>query len=834
MAPEVMVGDLYTEKIDVYSFGILLTELVTRQMPFHDMAKISSYMDVVDLVLDQGAIPTIPKWCENLLGGLIRQCLSRVPGERPNFTDLIMKLREVADLDDSIYFFAFDLPRLRELMMSSNPSIQALAASEVAALLSASHIRRRSTPADAMGSPTMAGVASPIMTPTPTSTTSTSASHGLLLSPPSNVIPTLTLPSPVVTSPISPSPLPLSPSTPCVTVGGLTSPLLPASSSSLSNSSRQPHVEGDYWILSNEDAFDFLERFTGLLSSSHREVQLQSCRALRSLLQLSSHDRLKRAQDRELVIQNGGLMALLTLLMSPSLSIAAGDVLLLLTEDLSPSEQSALIGLDHLGLAELSRLVSQDISEEEEQLREVQARIDRKRGMLSVIDQCARQSATAAAASSDPSNKLLKKPTRRTRAAGASGRNSMTPIKFNPGLTVLEESEPVSGGTVDGETDEDDENDQRISEQLLVRAASLRPKGHDDDDDDGGGWNVGRARAETAQRPRALTSSMRDGELGGPRESVSVSTNDPNPTTPMLVDKFVGLNVLLDANEPPTEKFTDWYSNIVLAQWTLRYDLEGDLWELCYTLLLPDELRLFNDRNDEPDEPSYIIRTRVIDPDSDDGKMIPAKVRVGHKHGMPFCFQVEDCGRIWTFCSGSSEQQEKWKKAITGEESAAPTSTNSADATMDASAAVAPSISHPASSSTRANATALPAFSLSLNKSTPEPSSAANAALANANANPFQLKSPHVTAKPLGPHVHHPAVIDDPTLAKDIPHLELPTPPFAKRFREITYHGYLYLKDRMSQQWILRYLILVGTTLRVFESHRSSPNEPIAEHEVRL
>lgn len=51
MAPEVMLGSNYGNKIDIYAFGILLTELVTRKMPFKD-----KYvgMDFVDGVVDEG------------------------------------------------------------------------------------------------------------------------------------------------------------------------------------------------------------------------------------------------------------------------------------------------------------------------------------------------------------------------------------------------------------------------------------------------------------------------------------------------------------------------------------------------------------------------------------------------------------------------------------------------------------------------------------------------------------------------------------------------------------------------------------------------------------
>lgn len=40
------------------------------------------------------------------------------------------------------------------------------------------------------------------------------------------------------------------------------------------------------------------------------------------------------------------------------------------------------------------------------------------------------------------------------------------------------------------------------------------------------------------------------------------------------------------------------------------------------------------------------------------------------------------------------------------------------------------------------------------------------------------------------------------------------------------------IRDRNTQAWSLKYALLVGTTLRVFDSHRSSPNDPWAEHEI--
>jgi len=57
----VMEGSKYNHKVDVYSYGILLTELLTRHMPFADNF---AGFEFVDAVLDRAERPSIPRWAQ--------------------------------------------------------------------------------------------------------------------------------------------------------------------------------------------------------------------------------------------------------------------------------------------------------------------------------------------------------------------------------------------------------------------------------------------------------------------------------------------------------------------------------------------------------------------------------------------------------------------------------------------------------------------------------------------------------------------------------------------------------------------------------------------------
>lgn len=95
MAPELLSGktNMVTEKIDVYSFGIVMWELLTGDEPYADMHCASIIGGIVNNTLR----PQIPRWCEPEWKYLMESCWASDPAERPSFSEISQKLRNMAD-----------------------------------------------------------------------------------------------------------------------------------------------------------------------------------------------------------------------------------------------------------------------------------------------------------------------------------------------------------------------------------------------------------------------------------------------------------------------------------------------------------------------------------------------------------------------------------------------------------------------------------------------------------------------------------------------------------------------------------------------------------------
>ncbi|XP_068651698.1 uncharacterized protein [Aristolochia californica] len=94
MAPELLSGksNMVSEKIDVYSFGIVMWELLTGEEPYADMHCASIIGGIVNNTLR----PHIPTWCDPEWKSLMESCWSSDPGDRPSFSEISQSLRKMA------------------------------------------------------------------------------------------------------------------------------------------------------------------------------------------------------------------------------------------------------------------------------------------------------------------------------------------------------------------------------------------------------------------------------------------------------------------------------------------------------------------------------------------------------------------------------------------------------------------------------------------------------------------------------------------------------------------------------------------------------------------
>lgn len=105
MAPECIDGSRYNGKADVYSFGILMYEVVTDTSPYPllEKGKMSAFK-FNKKVIDEDYRPEFTIPVKKSIKKLIERCWSRDPQDRPTFEELFKKLAyNIEDSIDDIY-----------------------------------------------------------------------------------------------------------------------------------------------------------------------------------------------------------------------------------------------------------------------------------------------------------------------------------------------------------------------------------------------------------------------------------------------------------------------------------------------------------------------------------------------------------------------------------------------------------------------------------------------------------------------------------------------------------------------------------------------------------
>jgi len=85
MAPESLKHQLYSKKSDVWSFGIVVYEIVARREPHTDV----NPLEVGLLIRDQYLTPKIPSNCHQKLRQLMEMCWNRQPEQRPVSSNIL-------------------------------------------------------------------------------------------------------------------------------------------------------------------------------------------------------------------------------------------------------------------------------------------------------------------------------------------------------------------------------------------------------------------------------------------------------------------------------------------------------------------------------------------------------------------------------------------------------------------------------------------------------------------------------------------------------------------------------------------------------------------------
>jgi len=92
MAPEVMNQKPFNEKADIYSFGLILYEILTGEELFPEYEEWDEFEEAICI---HNARPPIPKDAVPSLGYLMQKCWHPKPEDRPTFKEVVFRLDEI-------------------------------------------------------------------------------------------------------------------------------------------------------------------------------------------------------------------------------------------------------------------------------------------------------------------------------------------------------------------------------------------------------------------------------------------------------------------------------------------------------------------------------------------------------------------------------------------------------------------------------------------------------------------------------------------------------------------------------------------------------------------
>lgn len=95
MAPELLNGSSskVSEKVDVFSFGIVLWEILTGEEPYANMY----YGAIIGGIVNNTLRPAVPSDCDSEWKLLMEQCWAPDPLARPSFTEITRRLRAMSE-----------------------------------------------------------------------------------------------------------------------------------------------------------------------------------------------------------------------------------------------------------------------------------------------------------------------------------------------------------------------------------------------------------------------------------------------------------------------------------------------------------------------------------------------------------------------------------------------------------------------------------------------------------------------------------------------------------------------------------------------------------------